>query len=148
MIHPLRRQHRYTWILLAILLPLGFTLAVIAIPEQKLHSKNLGFGKTGALMDIEKSAAGTQLKANLRKDPKQLVRQIEIMVMHPLQSPSATVYLSPEASININGGQFLGQLGPKGVYRFNLDSVQSQYSEIHLLIYDPIKDQPIDQVRL
>lgn len=148
MIYQLRKRHRYTWSILAVLLPLGFVLAFLTIPEQKMDSKNLGFGQPEALVDVVKRVEGRLINANIRKTANQPQVQLEIMVMHPIKSPAATVHLSDRPVESDADGQFIGQLGPKGVYRFNLDSVQSQYSSFYLLIYDPIKDQPIERISL
>ena len=148
MIHALRKRHRYTWVGLAILLPLGFILAFISIPDKQIESINLEIGQVVALPDVVKSKAGTNVNITIRKAPDKSEQQLEIVVMHPLKSPAASVYLSAQPFDQAAGGQLIGQLGPKGVYRFNLDSVQSQYSNFYLLVYDHIKAQTIEQLNL
>lgn len=148
MIYAYRKRHRYTWLGLALLLPTGFILAFLAIPEDKFDTNELGFGRTEALTDVVKSKTGQSFKVNIRKEPNKSEQQLEVVLLQPLKSAATSVYLSAQSFEQITDGQFIGQLGPKGVYRYILDSLQSQYDPVHLLIYDPIKGQTIEQLSL
>lgn len=148
MIHSLRKRHRYTWIGLAFLLPIGFVLAFISIPEKIVDSNGLDFGQAEALVDVVKSKDGNTFNVKLRTGADKGMQQIEVEVVQPLKSAAASVYLHSQALDQPNGGQLIGQLGPKGVYRFDLDTLQSKFSTVHLLIYDHIKGQAIEQISL
>lgn len=148
MIQTLRKRHRYTWFVLAILLPLGYILSFVSIPEAPIDERNFGLDQVEAKGEVIKSSTGDNVRINLRGEAGKQARQLEIVVLQPLKSAAASVYLNSQPLDNAGSDFLIGQLGPKGDYRFDLDSLQSQYPGFHLLIYDHIKQKTIEQISL
>ena len=148
MIIQLRSRHYYTWLFLAILLPLGFAWAYFNIPENKIDpfSRNVEI----AFPTIISSKQTDDLKVNLRQntDGKQ---QIEIIILQPLIGAANQLFLSnsPEKSNQIlSGGILLGSLASKGIYRFRMPESFVKSSTIYLEIFDVFKKKEIEKIVL
>lgn len=110
MIRTQRRAHLVIWMVIATSLPILMVLAIVYRPEpaiMPIHDRVKAVGEI-----IEETESG-DLKANLRGIGGK-VGQLEIQVKVPLQAPTAVVY-----SLD---GRFIGQIGSKGVYRFDIPS--------------------------
>ncbi len=110
---------------MAIGLPLLFTVSYIKIPAPAFD--DIQQSKT-PLPQIRGSLENEQFKFQLRSDGEK--DQLEVIIKKPLAQPAAFLY-GPDQL-------FIGKLGPKGVYRFDIkERVTSSVMDI--AITDPIK---------
>ena len=148
MIRPLRKRHLLTWILLAILLPIGFIAAFWTIPKEQSISQELQFGAPEAFSTLLQANETDDLKVQLRENPANQLKQVEIEVKQPLGRTSALVYLANSNIQKTEEGQLLNQLGSVGMYRIELDSALSAQTTFHFLFYDKIKEEVFDKIQL
>jgi hypothetical protein len=148
MIIQLRRRHYYTWLFLAILLPLGLLWAYFNIPESKIDpfSRNVEI----AFPNIISSTQTDDLKVNLRENLEGN-QQIEIIILQPLVGAANQLFLSNSAKKPkqiIAGGIPLGALYSKGIYRFRMPDSFVKSSTVYLEIFDVIKKKEIEKIVL
>ena len=148
MIRSLRKRHLSIWILLGLLLPIGFVMAFLAVPKLDPVEQKLQFGLEEAYPNVIGSGETDLLAVQVRENPMTGLRQIEIEVKQPLEAASALVYLTKSPAEEIVDGQLLSQLGAKGKYRIELDSMLSAQKTYHLLFHDQIKASTIDKIQL
>ena len=149
MILPLRKRHLYIWIVLGILLPVGYFTAYMSMPGYPAESKEeLNFGIVAALPNVVATQTTNSLEVNLRDGNASSQKQLENKVNRPVKNPAATIYLGQQQIERPEQGVLLGLVGPVGTQRINLDSTLSSYSSYHLLIYDPIQKEIIEQISL
>jgi hypothetical protein len=151
MIIQLRRRHYYTWLSIAVLLPIGFVWGYLNVPK----TSSDGFHKTAvaAYPNLIKSQETTALKANLRQNianPDSLGTeggyQIELTVLKPLVGAANQLYLSttPDKPLQT----VLGAVGNRGTYYFSLPNTVTSESALILTVYDVIKRKQLEQIGL
>lgn len=140
MIPSLRRRHRLIWILWAILLPLGFVLAIASIPRPVYHPTDTQ--QAEAYPEVIVKQESESISASLRED--QGLKQIELNLKKAYIAPSTYVYLSKESFESPDQAQLLGALTSPGTYRFNLDSASSASEYGSITLFDPIHNQILD----
>lgn len=123
----LRLRHRHVWQLWAFLLPLGFVLAIIALPKQVTQAQ-LYNNTTPPLGKLEQTRTTEWLLVRLFAADS-LHKQLEITLKKPLNIPAAQIFWQDT---------YLGSLGAKGVQRFALDSALVIEMPYILEIKDPI----------
>ena len=131
MIRSLRKRHLNAWIILALVLPLGFIWAYLVIPHN-LPDPLEAVVSTGELFSIKKATNGTD--------------QLEITIQQPLTTPSTLVYLAGKSTPDIKTALLIGSLGPRGKYVFNLPSQLPQDPVV--LFYDAISKNIYHQVAI
>ena len=143
MIIQLRRRHYYTWLSIAVLLPIGFVWAYLNMPQMPSDS----FHQTAAVAYPKriKSAETTTLKVNLRQNTEG-VYQIEVMVLKPLVGAANQLYVSTTADKPL--GILLGALDNTGTYYFPLPNDIMAVSDLTLTVYDVIKQKQTEQITL
>lgn len=141
MIIQLRKRHYYTWLILAILLPLGLLLAYFNIPE----NKNDTFSRNNpvAFTTIISSKQTGDLKVNLRENSKGKL-QIEVIILQPLIGAANQLFVS-NSSENLKR-ILLGSLESKGIYRFQIPENFVKSSTIYLEIFDVIKKKEVEKL--
>ncbi len=138
----LRRAHRRIWYALAVLLPLGWLAAVLAIP-QDVRQEPVRRPHLAALPLLLSSKESGPFLINLRGDSARVQKQLEILVKSPQTNPSTLVYWSgPGAQSSL-----LGALQTRGLYRFALDSLAARESGGTLRLEDPIERRTLRTVR-
>lgn len=147
MIYKLRRRHRNMWMILAVLLPIGFVSAYLAIPEF-IHENEFEAWKSVAYSTIINSAETDNLLVNLRKDENLPGQQIEVLIKQPLSSPGILVYLAEQPTENIRQANLLGSLEANGAQRFTLNDFLANFKAFHLLFYDNLKKELVEKVSL
>lgn len=138
----LRKRHFQIWILLSLLLPLGFILGLLAIPASAPTSQDVML--TRQVMDLlpssdKRQAHGQGWEAQIKQDDTG-VRYIEIEVNQERRSPSTWVYLfgkDDKQRIPLFG------IGEQGTYQVSIDSAQDISG---LLLYDRLKQDTLEQV--
>ncbi len=113
----LRKTHRYAWYTLAILLPMGWLAAILAIPDE-IRQQPVRREQAPPLPVLAQSRQSGDLLINLRRDSAGARRQLEIFIQKPLTEPNTAVILENKPT-----DQPLGLLGARGVRRFDLDSL-------------------------
>jgi hypothetical protein len=114
----LRSRHRQIWVILAILLPIGWFASVWSIPAP-VRQQPVRPALPPPFARILKTQTTTGFLFNLREDPAGTQKQIEVFILKPLETPGIQLYAKGAP----NGhDQLLGALQTRGVYRFNLDS--------------------------
>jgi hypothetical protein len=143
MIIQLRRRHYYTWLFLAIILPLGLLWAYFNIPESKneTFSRNIPV----AFSTIISSKQTDDLKVNLRENAEGKL-QIEVIILQPLIGAANQLFLSntSEKSQQV----LLGSLASKGIYRFQMPDNYVKKSKIYLRIFDVIKKKEVEKIEI
>lgn len=132
----LRKRHLHIWVILALLLPLGFIWAYQVIPSTESSPSLL---PTGSSLSDELFLVS--LTAGSNKAPK-----LEISIQQPLSTPSTLVYLTSKSSPEIEQAILIGALGPKGVYHFDLP--RQIPDDPLILFYDAINQQMYHQIAI
>lgn len=123
MIPALRRRHKIIWVLMAILLPVGFLLAYKALPidvvqEQKFEPIEASVG------DMVSTWRDHSVQLTLRQG-KHHERQIELEIMQPLGQPIHKLVVKGH---NFGDVYVQETLGSVGTYRWSWeDSVEVAY---------------------
>lgn len=142
----LRKAHRYTWFLLAVLLPLGWLAAIWATPEQVWQTP-VRTGMPEQLPVLLQSRETGDFVVNLRQDTAARHRQIEVFITKPLTDPNMAIVFRPEDEVRDQKESLLGLLGSRGVWRFELDSLQSVQQKFTLQLEDKIQDRTLRNIR-
>lgn len=130
----LRKIHRYTWFLLALLLPIGWLAAIWAIPGEVWQTP-VRPGQPAPLPIVAQSRASGDFVINLRQDSSGTRRQIEIFIKKPLTNPNTT--------IAVDGETVLGFIGTRGIWRFGLDSLSARNTPLKLRFEDKIRGRTL-----
>ncbi|HYF33027.1 MAG TPA: hypothetical protein VD993_18005 [Chitinophagaceae bacterium] len=143
MIKPLRKTHRYTWLVLAMLLPAGIICSWLVIPDPApvaLLAKPAH--KLLPLMQAKTESA--QHCIHIRSDFNKADWQIEWKNKLPLTVPSAVIYQGWHTSSN--KGRLIGRIEATGEYVFPLQPDSTWENELNLVVYDFIHDRVIDSL--
>ena len=143
MIRPLRKLHFYGWILIGILLPVGFISAYLVIPDQAVINGDIPPISTALpLSEIIFTKDMSDMLLNIRQENDK--QQIELVIKKPLTVPNSSLYLSddPQPS-NIDQMLLLGSIETRGIYRFNYPVART-----YLLFYDGISQRVFNSVKL
>ncbi len=124
MIPKQRKRHGYTWMVLAVLLPVGFLLAWAAIPSGKTEIPG------GEVEGISVNQAND--------GDKQI---LNINISKPLASPGFLVLLGNENSNDPDSSTLIGQIYGAGDYTFSLPNLDSAVEPIQILIYNPFNQK-------
>lgn len=143
----LRKRHLKTWIVLSILLPIGFVAAYLAIPATANGTIIPNEVNPTAFFQIIKTADHPTLLFNLRSNSEG-ERQAEIVLKQPLTTPSTLAYLSDGDIGSIQGKPLLGKLDNKTVYRFDLKDTNVPEDVRYLLLYDLVKKQIYETIKI
>lgn len=138
MIIPLRNRHYMVWIMLTILLPIGFFAAWRFVPNKIFDESELALLQP-AVGELVQSYTTTNFVVNLRVG--NVGAQVEVLIRQPLENPSTFVYLGD----TVEEATTLGVLGAKGLYRFNLPRAPK---EGKLIFFDRIKNETIESIVL
>ncbi len=142
MIYQLRNRHFRTWIILAVLLPLGFVAALLAIPKDKFGEIISHQRPQNA--SVEKLSEDDLVSISILKGADN--PGVEITLKQALRVPGASIFLATDDSDDINLAQMLGQIDSRNTYYFstNGEVVHGQY----LLFYDPINRTVFHKIAL
>ncbi len=127
MVPELRERHRRVWRMAALVLLLGFILAIIALPKPVTQAQ-LYNNTASPLNKLEQTRETEWLLVHLFATDS-LHKQLEITVKKPLNVPAAQVFWQDT---------YLGNLGAKGVQRFALDSALVAETPYILEIKNPV----------
>ena len=137
MIIQLRRRHYYSWLVLAVLLPILVLWAYFNIPE----NAESNFKRQGILPfeKVLKSKKTDDLEAKIRVNANRNF-QLELTISNPIEGAANQVFVS-------NSSQkvskiLLGSIESTGVYRFLLPDSLAK-SPVFITIFDAFKQKEI-----
>ena len=133
----LRKIHRYTWYSLAVLLPVGWLAAVVAIPDAVWQTP-VRAELPAPLPLVSQSKESGDFIVNLRRDSLGDRRQVEVIIKKPLTNPNTTLIL--------NDRIVLGLLETRGIRRFDLDSLAARAARVELRFEDKIRQRVLRTV--
>ncbi|MFA8436340.1 MAG: hypothetical protein ACEPOZ_17655 [Marinifilaceae bacterium] len=131
-----RKRHLISWLLLALLLPIGFAAAIWVIP-QPIHQEEIFRKYPEALPEVISWKSSDNLVAALRADTEREDYQLEIIVTKPFQHPNILVYLYTNAGDNPENQILLGSLNSKGSMRFPIPLEKLHEARATVGFYDP-----------
>lgn len=147
MIKPLRKRHRQIWMLWALLLPAGISMAWLAIPNQP-SIKLLSETKETLLPQVTGSADKKDYLVNIRTDNNHTQWQLEWKSKTILKVPSAVIYKIINPGAEISKQQLIGRIEARKDYVFALPQDSSGYKEMRLILYDFIHEKELDTINL
>lgn len=141
MILKLRKRHRYTWIVLAVLLPIGFVLALAsrpgpALPEEELIDEAAPYKEREAIA----TAAAEGWNVDIYRSPGGRA-WLEAEFREASQRPVSTLCLAPRAGARPDEAAIIGPVGPRGIYLYPLDSLVASWEEYHVFFYDQLRKE-------
>jgi hypothetical protein len=141
----LRKAHRYIWFSFAVLLPVGWLAAVLAIPDAVWQQPVRPEEPEQLPLEVRSTQSG-DFVISLRQDSSGTQRQIEILITRPLTNPNTMLLL--EKANNREDKTLLGLLGSRGIHRFNLDSTAARSNTLTLRFEDNIQGRLLRTVEL
>lgn len=148
MILKLRKRHRYTWIALAVLLPLGFALALAnrpgpVLPEEQLIEEAVPAGDR----EVIATAAAEGWRAEIYRSPDGRA-WLEAAFREASQRPVSTLCLAPRAGAGPDEAAIVGPVGPRGIYQYPLDSLTASWKEYYVFFYDQVRRETYSETQL
>lgn len=125
----LRKIHRNSWFVLAVLLPLAWIAAIRAIPGE-FFQQPVRAAQADPLPLTLASRQSGDFVVSLRTDSSGLRNQIEIIITQPLTNPNTTVTVNGKSEII---------LGTRGIRRFEPDSATARNRPLTLRFEDKIQ---------
>lgn len=145
MILRFRKRHRMMWLLIGVLLPVLYMVALLARPgELSLEGTPISQPATQVLKEL---ASNSQLDAWLTKDELDN-HYVEVEYKETVQHPLATFYLGAKEDGKIDAYRLLGAVGAQGRQRFPVDSLVMAQAVQYLLQYDPVKKEKVSTTAL
>ena len=130
MIHSLRRRHFFTWIIIALILPVLFLLAWNEIPEasNQIGTKQLS-NSTDPLVKVSEHHEGAN-------------NYVVLKLSRPAEKPSVVAYVGSSSTALVSESMLLGRVEGSGTYKFRISEELIREGS-HLLFYDPINKKII-----
>jgi hypothetical protein len=148
MILSLRKRHRMIWLLLAILLPIGVVVAWLAKPDADLAIGTYPFETALSGSPVGETVAFSHGTIQLVAQPATRLQTLVFQIEKPLDQPGVAVYVSDQPLKDPKKGTSLGILGSKGPTYFKLDTSTVNWSQMHALLFDPIRKQTLQTIQL
>jgi hypothetical protein len=135
------------WIVLAVLLPIGFVTGVMAIPDEVIETE-FKVRKPEPFAHFITSAQNQSFLINIRKSDNIPGHQVEIDVKKPLHTSNATAYFSYVEADNVVNAGVIGRLTNRGIHRFNIGTLAYDLKKFYILFYDANKKEVFDVVKI
>ncbi|HRI21021.1 MAG TPA: hypothetical protein PLA68_08700 [Panacibacter sp.] len=151
MIKSLRRRHLQTWIILAIILPVGIVIAWISIPEQA-KDKLLQPAAAKALPNVLAFKENDNYTVRIRSNNDTSQLQLEWINKKTLTYPTATIYRTlNNMEDDIDHAALVGRIEARGTYYFLFANGKDQIqifkpTGFHFFVYDFIHQKVIDSI--
>jgi len=125
MIYPLRKRHFIYWIVLAVVLPMLFIMALLAIQKEE-------FGATQGITNphLEELGADDWIVVKSKIVDKQ--PETEIILKRSVSAPSILVYAG---SGTVENSVLIGSMNAPGIYHYPVQVIKGN----SVILYDPIK---------
>ena len=143
MVRSLRKRHQFFWLIIAVLLPINFALAVYLIPPFPFQNR-IDTEIPDALPLIIREIDHENYKLNLRSDDHENY-QVELFIKKPLKSPAPALFLDKKGNNKISDSDFIGNLGSRGLYRFSLPNPKDAKG---VFVYCNIAQHPVEIISL
>ena len=127
----LQKRHRLIWVLLAILLPIGFVSAYLVIPSPTTQPYKA---------TVSEAVIGEDNLASVHYNST--TSSLQVVLKKALTTPSTTLFLSNDETIT--NATLIGSLSSKKAYAFSLPKA---LSNTHLLFYDGIKQEVYHHIK-
>ncbi|MEO0470138.1 MAG: hypothetical protein AAF206_10995 [Bacteroidota bacterium] len=131
----LRQRHRFMWLALAVLLPLGFGAAWMVVPESPS-------AQLPAATETQFAAMGNCCKFYLTDTENGRMLDVE---SHGLHGPSFLLYISKNEDTQ---GGLLGVLSGEKRHRFQLDSAMSVAPRLYVQIQNGLTKDVLEMITL
>lgn len=140
----LRKRHLYFWVVLLILLPVGWFLSVKAIPPTPAGSQLVQAEIAAPLSEVifSKDYKNSNISVRLLTDTSNQV-QIELNLREVSQTAAAVLYISDQVILANSEAQLIGQIGTQGLYRFACGRKNKLPNPFFLHLTDPVKARSI-----
>lgn len=139
MITSLRRRHVYTWVGLAISLPLVVGWAWLSIPTVPASSLPKSLPMAYPMLLSSRQTDNLLVTVRGQADGR---KQLDVLILQPLIGAANQLWLSQPRRI------LLGPLDGQGLYRFNLPDSLPASSTMRLIVFDAIKQQERETLTL
>ena len=126
----LRKVHKYSWLLIVIIIPLIMIFALKNISSLSANDSVTTYESSKNI--ILKTAENDLIKVAL------LSNSIEIILKKTLKNASSIVYIS---DLSGNKNQIIGQISTVGIYTFNIET-----SPKSIILYDELKEELITKL--
>ncbi|MCB0580044.1 MAG: hypothetical protein KDD10_12145 [Phaeodactylibacter sp.] len=148
MILKLRKRHRYIWIVLSVLLPLGFALALAnrpgpVLPEEELIEEAAPYKER----EVIATAAAEGWRVNICRSPDGRA-WLEAIFREASQRPASTLYLAARAGAGPDEAIAIGPVGPRGFYQYPLDTLVASWKEYQVFFYDQVRRETYSETLL
>jgi hypothetical protein len=155
MMKPLRRYHRYVWLVLSILLPFGIIMAWLVITNPQ-PIKAITTSIKQPLPIVKHSKDLPDYQVTLRTNKEETMWQLEWNNKKPLIVPSAVIYRLNTSDGNIisddlfrvNQAELIGRIETTGTYIFELPVRKEDSARYHFLLYDFIHETIMDTIHI
>ena len=133
MILPLQKRHRLIWTVLAIVLPIGFVSAYLAIQETPVNKATEEIQVFG---EVSSQLSDDYFNIIERKDERtdSTIYHLIVEVLQPIRQSSSVLYISETEKVE--DGRAIGLVNQQGKYVFNLQDAMQTNDKI--LFYNSI----------
>ncbi|MCO6490679.1 MAG: hypothetical protein J5I98_19845 [Phaeodactylibacter sp.] len=148
MILKLRKRHRYIWMILSVLLPLGFALALAnrpgpVLPEEELIEEAAPYRER----EVIATAAAEGWQVNICRSPDGRA-WLEAIFREASQRPVSTLYLAARVGAGPAEAVAIGPVGPRGIYQYPLDSLVASREGYYVFFYDQVRKEAYSEAPL
>ena len=133
MILPLQKRHRLIWTVLAIVLPIGFVSAYLAVQETPVNKVTKEIEVIGVISNQLSDEHFNVIEKTDGKTDSSIYHLI-VEVLQPIRQSSSVLYVSE--TDKIEDGRAIGLVNQQGEYVFNLQDPMQTNDK--LLFYNPI----------
>lgn len=135
------------WLIIAILLPIGFVAAWQSVPEApQVETESVFTQKMPQYPEVFASGENELLKVNLRFSAKDSAYQLETITKEALTHASYWLYLNHDSHANVSKSIAIGALTEATINRFPIET--PMYKAPTIVVYDEIKKKPISKIDL
>lgn len=142
-----RKTHIIIWMVLAVCIPVGFISAIMVIPDKPMQEDVFLKNET-VLEEISKEIVKDNLIVLIRNDKAKTSYQLQLLVSTPFKQADIGIYYSLRNKFDPLQSIYLGNLPPKGGKVFSLPSDEEFSDRIHIVLFDPIKNELINQIQI
>ncbi|MCR9286062.1 hypothetical protein OAF63_03095 [Saprospiraceae bacterium] len=147
MIYSLRKRHRYTWMILGILLPVFFVAAVMAIPEPAIENE-FEVKKPDAFAKLVTTEENEAFLISLRESDNLPGLQVEATAKKPITTSDVTLYFSYTEADNVANAGVIGKITGTGTHRFAIGTITRDIKHFFILFYDANKKEVFDEIKV
>lgn len=141
-----RKLHVRMWMILLVVIPVGFVSALVVIPEDSAQDNVFLASEPRLDLIVEKHNTDNAIVL-LRSSQQKEKYQIEVVITTPFTQPEVGVYSSKGNTFDINESKWLGSLSTKRTNLFSLRKQVVHKQDLTLVFYDPIRKQILEEIQ-